>query len=464
MTAQRTAGLVILHEGRIRLERYGLDFGPGGRWTSFSVAKSLTSTLVGAAIRDGRIRRLDDKVSDYIAGLKGSAYDDVSIEQLLTMTSGVRWNEDYSDRESDVARFNRHKAEPGVDTTVSYMRRLPREFPPGSRWVYKTGETNLIGVLVSSATGRPLADYLSEKIWSPFGMEQKATWILGSTGHEISGCCLQAATRDFARVGLLMLSDGVVDGKPMLPAGWIARATTREIWMSQSGAFDNFRDKDDGGEVVADSAVSIEVASDQANRIEWMLAVRQLIVGTAGGEFTVGEITGSEAFGPGNAKAEPVSNYGSKPVHPARVGDSLLFVQRSGRKMRDILYTLETEGYRSTNLSVLSRHLVPGGMAITHLAFQQEPNSVIWALRSDGKLLATTLNANQKRFGWHRHPIGGDGIVEAIDVIPSPNGDADELWMIVRRTINNTTVRYVEYMEQPLDAEQVRGSSDLRGG
>lgn len=233
-----------------------------------------------------------------------------------------------------------------------------------------------------------------------------------------------------------------------------ARATTREIWMSQSGDFENFRDKDDGGEVVADSAVSIEVASDQANRIEWMLAVRQLIVGTAGGEFTVGEITGSEAFGPGNAKAEPVSNYGSKPVHPARVGDSLLFVQRSGRKMRDILYTLETEGYRSTNLSVLSRHLVPGGMAITHLAFQQEPNSVIWALRSDGKLLATTLNANQKRFGWHRHPIGGNGIVEAIDVIPSPNGDADELWMIVRRTIDNTTVRYVEYMEQPLDAEQ----------
>ncbi len=235
MAAQRTAGLVILHEGRIRLERYGLDFGPGGRWTSFSVAKSLTSTLVGAAIRDGRIRRLDDKVSDYIAGLKGSAYDDVSIEQLLTMTSGVRWNEDYSDRESDVARFNRHKAEPGVDTTVSYMRRLPREFPPGSRWVYKTGETNLIGVLVSSATGRPLADYLSEKIWSPFGMEQKATWILGSTGHEISGCCLQAATRDFARVGLFMLSDGVVDGKPMLPDGWIARATTRQADIGVAG-------------------------------------------------------------------------------------------------------------------------------------------------------------------------------------------------------------------------------------
>lgn len=233
-----------------------------------------------------------------------------------------------------------------------------------------------------------------------------------------------------------------------------AKATTREVWCSVSGDFENFRNRDAGGETVADSAISIEIASDQANRIEWMLAAKQLIVGTAGGEFAVGEITGAEAFGPGNVKAEPVSSYGSKPVHPVRVGDSLLFVQRSGRKMRDIFYTLETEGYRSTNLSVLSRHLVAAGKAITALSYQQEPNSVIWALRSDGALLGTTLNANQKRFGWHRHPIGGDGIVEAIEVIPSPAGDSDELWMIVRRTINSATVRYVEYMEAPLDAEQ----------
>lgn len=233
-----------------------------------------------------------------------------------------------------------------------------------------------------------------------------------------------------------------------------ARATTREIWGSQSGDFENFRDRDDGGEVVADSAFAIEVSSDQANRIEWIRASKQLIVGTAGGEFAVGEITGSEAFGPGNIKADPVSGYGSKPVEPVRVGESLLMVQRSGRKLRDFFYTLEIEGYKSTNLSVLSRHLVPKGMAIVAMAYQQEPNSVIWALRSDGKLLAATLNANQKRFGWHRHPIGGSGIVEAIEVIPRPAGDSDELWLIVRRTIDGATVRYVEYMEQPLDAEE----------
>ena len=228
MKDQRTAALIIVQDGKIRLEKYGLDFGPVKRWTSFSVAKSFTSTLVGAAIRDGYIKSIDDKVSAYIPDLKGSAYDDVTIKQLLTMTSGVKWNEDYGDPKSDVALFTEHKAEPGVDVTVSYMRKLKREDPPGTKWVYKTGETNLIGVLVSSATKKNLSDYLSEKIWRPFGMEQDASWLLGSTGHEISGCCIQASTRDFARFGLFMLGGGIADGKPVLPDGWIAEATAKQ--------------------------------------------------------------------------------------------------------------------------------------------------------------------------------------------------------------------------------------------
>jgi CubicO group peptidase (beta-lactamase class C family) len=228
MEDQRTAALVIVQDGKIRFEKYGLDFDTNGKWTSFSVAKSFTSTMVGAAIKDGFIKSIDDKVSDYIPNLKGSAYDDVSIEQLLTMTSGVKWNEDYEDPNSDVALFNEHKAEPGVDATVSYMRTLPREAPAGQKWVYKTGETNLIGVLVSAATGKKLANYLSEKVWAPFGMQQDGSWLLGSTGHEISGCCMQAATRDFARFGLFMLGGAKVDGVDVLPAGWIAKATTKQ--------------------------------------------------------------------------------------------------------------------------------------------------------------------------------------------------------------------------------------------
>lgn len=236
MTSQHAAALVIVQDGKVRLEKYGLDFGPEGRWTSFSVAKSFTSTLVGAAIQDGYIKSIDDMVSDYIPDLKGSAYDNVTIRQLLTMTSGVAWNEDYADPESDVARFNSHTAEPGVDVTVSYMRQLPAEAEPGTKWVYKTGETNLIGVLASSAANKPLAEYLSEKIWKPFGMQQDATWLLGSTGHEISGCCVQAATRDYARFGLFMLAGGIAGGEQVLPDGWIEQATTKQVDIGRPGA------------------------------------------------------------------------------------------------------------------------------------------------------------------------------------------------------------------------------------
>jgi CubicO group peptidase (beta-lactamase class C family) len=226
MAGQRSAALIVLHDGKLRLERYGLDFDSGGRWTSFSVAKSITSTLVGAAVRDGYIKSMDDKVSQYIPEMKGSAYDDVNIRQLLTMTSGVKWNEDYADPNSDVARFNNHKPEEGVDALVSYMRKLPRAVPAGTRWLYSTGETNLVGILLSQATQKPLATYLSEKIWVPAGMEQQATWILSKTGQEISGCCIQAATRDFARFGQFILNGAMVDDKPILPEGWLAEATT----------------------------------------------------------------------------------------------------------------------------------------------------------------------------------------------------------------------------------------------
>jgi CubicO group peptidase (beta-lactamase class C family) len=235
MAGQRSAALLIVHNGKLRLERYGLGFDGGGRWTTFSVAKSITSTLVGAAIRDGYIRSMDDKVSDYLPQMKGSAYDDVSIGQLLTMSSGVKWNEDYADPNSDVARFNDHKPEAGVDALVSYLRRLPREVPPGTRWHYSTGETNLVGVLLSEATKKPLSTYLSEKIWVPAGMEQQATWILSSSGKEISGCCIQAAPRDFARFGLFVLNGARVNGQSIAPDGWLAEATTERIGTGQPG-------------------------------------------------------------------------------------------------------------------------------------------------------------------------------------------------------------------------------------
>ncbi|WP_374526035.1 serine hydrolase domain-containing protein [Sphingopyxis sp.] len=250
MAKQRNAGLIIVQDGKVRLEKYALGYGAVGRWTSFSVAKSFTSTLVGAAVKDGSIKSLDDKVTTYIPGLRGSAYDDVSVRQLLTMTSGVKWNEDYTDPKSDVAQFNLQKPVAGEDITVSYMKTLPREAPAGSKWVYKTGETNLIGVLVSSATGKTLSDYMSEKVWKPFGMERDAVWMLGPTGHEISGCCISASLKDYARFGQFILNGGIAGGQKILPDDWLPSATTKQAdidfpgrgygyqwWTNDDGSF-----------------------------------------------------------------------------------------------------------------------------------------------------------------------------------------------------------------------------------
>jgi CubicO group peptidase (beta-lactamase class C family) len=228
MASEKTAGILVLQDGKVRLERYGLGYGPNGRWTSFSVAKSVTSILVGAAVKDGDIKSLDDKVTRYIPGLRGSAYDQVSVRQLLTMTSGVRWNEDYTDPNSDVALLFSTPADPGLDSTVSYMRKLPREAAPGSKWVYKTGETNLIGVLVTSATGKSLSAYLSEKIWKPYGMEQDAIWMIDERGQEAGGCCLSMTLRDYGRVGEFLRTGGIGSAGAVLPKDWIAEATRQQ--------------------------------------------------------------------------------------------------------------------------------------------------------------------------------------------------------------------------------------------
>jgi CubicO group peptidase (beta-lactamase class C family) len=236
VTDQKISGVLVLHDGTLRLERYALTGGPNTRWHSFSIAKSITSTLVGAAIKDGQIKSLDDPVTRYIAGLRGSAYDDVTVRQLLTMTSGVSWNEDYTDLDSDVARMYATAPDPGFDMTVSYVRKLPREAPPGAKWVYKTSETNLVGVLVTAATKKPLAEYLSEKIWQPYGMERDAEWMIDDVGSEQGGCCLAMVLRDLGRFGQFILDGARINGAPIVPGTWLAEATRNQIQTTGAGS------------------------------------------------------------------------------------------------------------------------------------------------------------------------------------------------------------------------------------
>ena len=224
MRGNGVRGLLVLHQGRIVAERYRGDFTRASRWTSFSMAKSITSILVGAALQDGSIASLDDPVLRYLPELGGGAYDGVTVRQILTMTSGAAWNENYQDPNSDVAKLAAMAGKPSQEF-LAYMAARPRMAGPGTLFTYSTGEANLIGFLVRRATGKSLAAYLSEIIWQPFGMEQDAIWLTDKEGKEVSGCCFSASLRDYGRLGLFLLARGVAAGVPRLAPQWLEDAT-----------------------------------------------------------------------------------------------------------------------------------------------------------------------------------------------------------------------------------------------
>ncbi|HEY7979325.1 MAG TPA: serine hydrolase [Rhizomicrobium sp.] len=227
MKANKSSGLIVIQSGKILLERYGLGRSEKDRWTSFSVGKSVTSTLIGAAIKDGHINSLASPVTDYLPELKHTAYDGVAVGDLITMRSGVKWNEDYSDPKSDVAQFGvQPRRADGTDPIEAYMARLPRAHKPGTVFHYDTGETDLAGILVARATKTHLADYLSQKIWSKIGVEQDAVWMLDNGGEEMGGCCISMTLRDYARFGLFFMHGGAVNGEQILPKNWVKEAST----------------------------------------------------------------------------------------------------------------------------------------------------------------------------------------------------------------------------------------------
>ncbi len=225
MAETQTSGVMVLADGKVVFEDYGLGFGQTGRWTSFSVAKSFTSTLLGAAIEDGYIDGLDTPVEEIVPGLAGTAYDGVTVGQIATMTSGVAWNEDYTDPASDVARMLAVAPVEGESQVVTYARTLKREAPAGKKWVYKTLETNLLGLIVEKATGKSLAAYAAEKIVEPAGFEGGLFWMQDLTGGNIGGCCLSLRLADYARFGQFVLEGG----KGVVPRDWFERAGAAQV-------------------------------------------------------------------------------------------------------------------------------------------------------------------------------------------------------------------------------------------
>lgn len=229
MDAERVSGVIVLKDGQIVLQRYGLGRTEKDRWVSMSVAKSVTSILVGAAIQDGYIENLDAPVTDYIRELKGSVYEGVTIRHLLTMTTGVKWDEDTANPNSDVSLSNWSMPEPGANPLVAYMRRLQRADPPGAKFAYKSCDADLAAILVTTAVGKSLCEYLSDKIWRSYGMEEDAFWVVDRAGHEIGGGGISATLRDYARIGQFMLDGGKAGAVQVLPPEWLKDANRAHV-------------------------------------------------------------------------------------------------------------------------------------------------------------------------------------------------------------------------------------------
>ncbi|MFT7685464.1 MAG: CubicO group peptidase (beta-lactamase class C family) [Candidatus Azotimanducaceae bacterium] len=214
-----TSSVFVLSNGQVRYEAYQLTGGREVKWLSMSVAKSFISALVGIALDEGYIDSIEDPITKYDPSLLGSAYDNVRIKDILQMSSGARWNEDYSDQESDIARLGLTLATGG--SFDEFSRTLVREKKPGTFNLYNSTDTQVLGQLLAKATGRSISNYMQEKLWEPLGMESDAYWIVDGKGMEMAFAGLNATARDYAKLGELYLNNGRWEDKQVVPEAWV---------------------------------------------------------------------------------------------------------------------------------------------------------------------------------------------------------------------------------------------------
>jgi CubicO group peptidase (beta-lactamase class C family) len=218
-------GLLVARGDTILIERYQYARHDQHRFMSWSMAKTITAMLIGIAIADGHIRSVEDLAAVYVPALAGTEYGRTSLRHLLQMSSGVRFVEEYTGKD-DVARLSndtfRQIGSGGVEAVTQFNVRAA---PPGTKFYYASAETQVLGLVLRSAVGRPVADYLHEKIWEPIGAEADATWLIDRAGQEAAYCCINAVLRDYARLGLLLAHDGHWRGQQIIPAAWIKEAT-----------------------------------------------------------------------------------------------------------------------------------------------------------------------------------------------------------------------------------------------
>ena len=228
-------------------------------------------------------------------------------------------------------------------------------------------------------------------------------------------------------------------------------ARNRELFFSVVGAYDDFSRKD-GPDITKETAIKLQIASDRLDLIRWITPSAALLVGTARNELSIQEQTTTQVFAADNAASMPQTEYGSRLLEPIRVGTAVLFIQRAGRKLREMIYDYASDRYKADDLTVLSEHIVDAG--VIDMDFQQEPDSILWCVLADGTLSALTYNRERGVVAWVPHVIGGpNAFVETVASISAPDGRRDDVWFVVRRTINGSTVRYVEVLEDHRLAE-----------
>lgn len=233
-----TAALLILQNGRVRYESYELTGGRDVPWISMSVAKSFVSALVGIALSEGLIRSLDDPISDYINAAPGSAYDGVAIRNVLQMSSGARWDEDYSNPESDIFRLS--SAFYGIGTFDDFIANAVRDSPAGTVCRYNSADTQALATLLVQATNRSVSAYMSEKLIEPLGMTSPSAWLVDGTGREAAYFGLNMTARDFAKLGELYRCGGVWQGRQIVPADYVEgslnvtspHTSPGQVWVS----------------------------------------------------------------------------------------------------------------------------------------------------------------------------------------------------------------------------------------
>jgi CubicO group peptidase (beta-lactamase class C family) len=220
-----TTGLLIARGDAILVERYQYARNDRHRFTSFSMAKTVTAMLIGIAIAEGHIRSVDDLAATYVPGLADTEYGRTSLRDLLQMSSGVHFSENYSSQDDSARLFIETVFQDGAGGVEAVKRYNQRDWPSGTMFSYASVETQVLGLVLRGAVGRPVADYLREKIWEPMGAEADATWLIDRSGQEAAYCCLNAVLRDYARLGLLLGHDGNWRGRQLIPAAWINDAT-----------------------------------------------------------------------------------------------------------------------------------------------------------------------------------------------------------------------------------------------